>query len=126
MATQVGNGQRRHPAAEPFEHRADERRFVARHQHVVGALPRRIDGYRRNCPPRRNSRKLPTVGWTSAYCGLPVLRQREGVRVEPLYSEQLLLAVPPNHALSPLPGTVDLAQLKDEAFISVPTPSAAG
>jgi DNA-binding transcriptional LysR family regulator len=31
---------------------------------------------------------------------LPVLRQREGVRVQPLYSEPLMLAVPPNHALA--------------------------
>ncbi|MFS2056308.1 LysR substrate-binding domain-containing protein, partial [Variovorax sp. CT11-76] len=31
---------------------------------------------------------------------LPVLRQREGVQIVPLYSERLLLAVPPNHRLA--------------------------
>ena len=57
---------------------------------------------------------------------LPVLRQREGVRVVPLYSEQLLLAVPPNHALARCQAPVELAQLKDEAFISVPHPQRGG
>lgn len=57
---------------------------------------------------------------------LPVLRQREGVRVMPLYSEQLLLAVPPNHALARSNTPVELAQLKDEAFISIPHPQRGG
>ncbi len=57
---------------------------------------------------------------------LPVLRQREGVRVVPLYSEQLLLAVPPNHPLAGSDTPVELAQLKDEAFISVPHPQRGG
>ncbi|AZF07205.1 LysR family transcriptional regulator [Pseudomonas sp. R5-89-07] len=57
---------------------------------------------------------------------LPVLRQREGVRVLPLYSEPLLLAVPPGHPLARRDTPVELAQLKDEAFISVPHPQRGG
>lgn len=54
---------------------------------------------------------------------LPVLRQREGVRVVPLYSEQLLLAVPPNHGLAHSNAPIELGQLKDEAFIDPPSPA---
>ena len=57
---------------------------------------------------------------------LPVLRQRDGVRVVPLYSEQLLLAVPPHHALASSTRPIELAQLKDEAFISIPHPQRGG
>ena len=57
---------------------------------------------------------------------LPVLRQREGVRVTPLYSEQLLLAVPPDHPLAHRDTPVELVQLRDEAFISVPHPQRGG
>ncbi|AQT96322.1 MULTISPECIES: LysR family transcriptional regulator [Pseudomonas] len=57
---------------------------------------------------------------------LPVLRQREGVRVVPLYSEQLLLAVPPNHALARSQIPIELEQLRDEAFISIPHPQRGG
>ena len=57
---------------------------------------------------------------------LPVLRQREGVRVVPLYSEQLLLAVPPNHRLARSNAPIELWQLKDEAFISIPHPQRGG
>ncbi|MGH8447632.1 LysR family transcriptional regulator [Pseudomonas sp.] len=57
---------------------------------------------------------------------LPVLRQREGVRVEPLYSEQLLLAVPPIHPLANSNTPIELKQLKDEAFISIPHPQRGG
>lgn len=59
---------------------------------------------------------------------LPLLRQREGVQIAPLYSERLLLAVPPEHPLTmntPKSG-IDLAQLKDEAFISIPHPQRGG
>jgi DNA-binding transcriptional LysR family regulator len=59
---------------------------------------------------------------------LPVLRQREGVQIVPLYRERLLLAVPPNHRLAvdkSAPG-IDLAQLKNEAFISIPHPQRGG
>ncbi|QVW24383.1 LysR family transcriptional regulator [Pseudomonas hormoni] len=59
---------------------------------------------------------------------LPVLRQREGVQIVPLYSERLLLAVPPNHRLAVDKSAqgIDLAQLKDEAFISIPHPQRGG
>ncbi|MBD9613763.1 LysR family transcriptional regulator [Pseudomonas sp. PDM02] len=59
---------------------------------------------------------------------LPVLRQREGVQIVPLYSERLLLAVPPNHRLvvDKSAQGIDLAQLKDEAFISIPHPQRGG
>ena len=57
---------------------------------------------------------------------LPVLRQREGVHVEPIYKEQLLLAVPSNHTLARSNAPVDLEQLKDEAFISIPHPQRGG
>jgi len=56
---------------------------------------------------------------------LPVLRQREDVQVVPLYTERLLLAVPEDHRLG-LAEVVDLAQLKDEAFISIPHPQRGG
>ncbi len=59
---------------------------------------------------------------------LPVLRQREGVQIVPLYSERLLLAVPPNHRLAVDKSAqgIDLAQLKNEAFISIPHPQRGG
>ncbi|MBY8948001.1 LysR family transcriptional regulator [Pseudomonas sp. SH10-3B] len=57
---------------------------------------------------------------------LPVLRQRDGVRVMPLYSEQLLLAVPANHALARNRAPVELGQLRDEVFISIPHPQRGG
>ncbi|SEN47333.1 DNA-binding transcriptional regulator, LysR family [Pseudomonas sp. ok272] len=58
---------------------------------------------------------------------LPVLRQRAGVQVVPLYRERLLLAVPPGHrlAVDKYPA-IDLAHLKDEAFISIPHPQRGG
>ena len=57
---------------------------------------------------------------------LPVLRQREGVRIVPLYKEPLLLAVPPAHPLARHTSAIELAQLKDEAFISIPHPQRGG
>ncbi|UWF48257.1 LysR family transcriptional regulator [Pseudomonas sp. N3-W] len=59
---------------------------------------------------------------------LPVLRQREGVQIVPLYSERLLLAVPPNHRLAVDKSAqgIELGQLKDEAFISIPHPQRGG
>ena len=56
---------------------------------------------------------------------LPILRQREGIQVVPLFTEKLLLAVPTDHQLAAL-NTVDLAQLKDEAFVSIPHPQRGG
>jgi DNA-binding transcriptional LysR family regulator len=57
---------------------------------------------------------------------LPVLRQREGVRIVPLYKEPLLLAVPPTHPLARHSSAIELAQLKDQAFISIPHPQRGG
>lgn len=57
---------------------------------------------------------------------LPVLRQREGVRVVPLYTEPLALAVPADHPLACGNAAVELMQLKDEAFISIPHPQRGG
>ena len=57
---------------------------------------------------------------------LPVLRQREGVRVVPLYTEPLMLAVPKGHPLARSNAAVELAQLKDQAFISIPHPQRGG
>jgi DNA-binding transcriptional LysR family regulator len=59
---------------------------------------------------------------------LPVLRQCEGVQIVPLYCERLLLAVPPHHrlAVDNCARGIDLAQLKDEAFISIPHPQRGG
>jgi DNA-binding transcriptional LysR family regulator len=57
---------------------------------------------------------------------LPVLRQREGVHIMPLYKEPLLLAVPPAHPLTRHSSAIELAQLKDEAFISIPHPQRGG
>lgn len=50
---------------------------------------------------------------------LPVLRQHEGLCVQPLFEEPLLLAVCADH---PLAGatSVHLSQLRDEPFISIP------
>ncbi|MER2096645.1 MAG: LysR substrate-binding domain-containing protein [Pseudomonas qingdaonensis] len=50
---------------------------------------------------------------------LPVLRQHEGLCVQPLFDEPLLLAVAADHPLADEP-SVYLAQLRDEAFISIP------
>ncbi|MDP9506187.1 LysR family transcriptional regulator [Pseudomonas protegens] len=59
---------------------------------------------------------------------LPVLRQCEGVQIVPLFSEPLLLALPPQHplALDPPAHGVELAQLRNEAFISIPHPQRGG
>ena len=59
---------------------------------------------------------------------LPVLRQREGVQIIELYRERLLLAVPPGHALArntPEQG-IELRQLKELPFISIPHPQRGG
>jgi len=50
---------------------------------------------------------------------LPVLRQHEGVCVEALFVEPLLLAVADSHPLAGR-GSVQLAELREEAFISIP------
>jgi len=50
---------------------------------------------------------------------LPVLRQHEGLQVEPLFEEPLLLAVADSHPLAQR-DRVALAELREEAFISIP------
>ncbi|MDD0975061.1 LysR family transcriptional regulator [Pseudomonas fontis] len=50
---------------------------------------------------------------------LPVLRQHEGVEVTPLFEEPLLLALPEGHRLAG-EACVELRQLRDELFISIP------
>lgn len=50
---------------------------------------------------------------------LPVLRQHEGLCVEPLLAEPLLLAVADSHLLAQR-DSVRLAELREEAFISIP------
>lgn len=57
---------------------------------------------------------------------LPMLRQREGVRVVPWYTEPLALAVPAGHPLARGNAAVELMQLKHEAFISIPHPQRGG
>src|SRR6218665_1525255 len=49
---------------------------------------------------------------------LPVLRQHEGVEIQALFSERLLLAVAAEHPLATAE-SVQLRQLRDERFISV-------
>lgn len=50
---------------------------------------------------------------------LPVLRQHEALCIEPLFEEPLLLAVASDHPLAST-ATASLAQLREEAFISIP------
>ncbi|MDD1014226.1 LysR family transcriptional regulator [Pseudomonas rubra] len=50
---------------------------------------------------------------------LPVLRQHEGLCVQPLFEEPLMLAVAEQHPLA-RESRVCLAQLREEAFISIP------
>ncbi len=50
---------------------------------------------------------------------LPVLRQHPGIAIQPLYSEPLYLAVAAGHPLASAT-SVQLQQLSDERFISIP------
>ncbi len=125
MATQVGNGQLgtlrlSHSSTVPMS----------------GALLHGISSWLERCPgvsmdiaKLSSEAQLEEIAEGRLEVGLlrlPVLRQREGVHVQPLYTEQLMLAVPPNHALAGSTTPVRLAQLKDEAFISVPHPQRGG
>ena len=125
MATQVGNGQLgtlrlSHSSTVPMS----------------GPLLQGISNWLKRCPgvsmdivQLSSEAQLEEIADGRLEVGLlrlPVLRQREGVRVVPLYSEQLLLAVPPDHALARSTAPVALAQLKDEAFISIPHPQRGG
>lgn len=105
---------------------------------MSGRLLRAISGYLEQCPGAlmdiatlSSEAQLEEVAEGRLDIGLlrlPVLRQREGVQITPLFSERLLLALPPGHplALSPPERGVDLAQLRDEAFISIPHPQRGG
>ncbi|MFC6296219.1 LysR family transcriptional regulator [Pseudomonas sp. CCM 7893] len=127
MATQVGNGQLgtlrlSHSSTVPMS----------------GRLLQGISTYLERCPgvsmdivKLSSEAQLEEIADGRLDAGLlrlPVLRQREGVRIVPLYSERLLLAVPPNHPLAQdtPAGGIDLAQLRDEAFISIPHPQRGG
>ena len=125
MATQVGNGERgtlrlSHSSTVPMS----------------GPLLQGISTWLERCPgvsmdivKLSSEAQLEQIADGRMDVGLlrlPVLRQREGVRVVPLYSEQLLLAVPPNHALARSHSPIALEQLKDEAFISIPHPQRGG
>lgn len=125
MATQIGNGQLgtlrlSHSSTVPMS----------------GALLQGISTWLERCPgvsmdivKLSSEAQLEEIADGRLDVGLlrlPVLRQREGVRVAPLYSEQLLLALPPNHPLAHSNAPVELEQLKDEAFISLPHPQRGG
>ena len=125
MTTQIGNGQRgtlrlSHSSTVPMS----------------GALLHGISTWLERCPgvsmdivKLSSEAQLEEIADGRLEVGvlrLPVLRQREGVRVTPLYSEQLLLAVPPNHGLARSNAPIELEQLKDEAFISIPHPQRGG
>ena len=56
---------------------------------------------------------------------LPLLHRRPGVQLLPLFSEPLLLAVAAGHPLAEQ-ASVSLAELADEAFISIPHPQRGG
>jgi len=125
MATQVGNGQLgtlrlSHSSTVPMS----------------GALLQGISTWLERCPgvsmdiaKLSSEAQLEEIADGRLDVGLlrlPVLRQREGVRVVPLYNEPLVLAVPPSHPLACSDGAVELARLKDEAFISIPHPQRGG
>lgn len=127
MATQVGNGQLgtlrlSHSSTVPMS----------------GRLLRAISGYLEQCPgASMDIVKLSSEAQLEALAEgrldigllrLPVLRQREGVRITPLFSERLLLAVPPDHplTLNTCEKGIDLAILKDQVFISIPHPQRGG
>ncbi|MEO6680963.1 MAG: LysR family transcriptional regulator [Pseudomonas sp.] len=127
MATQVGNGQLgtlrlSHSSTVPMSGRL--LRFVSTYldQHA---------GVSMDIVKLSSEAQLEELAEGRLDIGLlrmPVLRQREGVQIIPLYSERLLLAVPPNHrlAVDNAGHGIDLAQLKDESFISIPHPQRGG
>ena len=125
MATQVGNGERgtlrlSHSSTVPMS----------------GPLLQGISTWLERCPgvsmdivKLSSEAQLEDIADGRLEVGLlrlPVLRQREGVRIVPLYKEPLLLAVPPTHPLARHSSAIELAQLKDQAFISIPHPQRGG
>ena len=125
MATQVGNGQLgtlrlSHSSTVP----------------ISGVLLQGISTWLERCPGASmdiaklsSEAQLEEIAEGRLDVGLlrlPVLHQREGVRVVPLYEEQVLLAVPADHRLAHSDAPVELAQLTQEAFISIPHPQRGG
>jgi DNA-binding transcriptional LysR family regulator len=96
---------------------------------LTGLLLDRLGGYLRDNPgvsleiaQQSSEAQLEDIAAGRLDIGLlrlPVLRQHEGVVLHELFSETLLLAVAAEH---PLAGAaqVDLAQLREERFISIP------
>lgn len=125
MATQVGNGQL-------GTLRLSHSSTVPMSGHLLKAIStwlERCPGVSMDIVKLSSEAQLEEIAEGRLEVGLlrlPVLRQREGVRVVPLYSEQLVLAVPPDHALARSNAPVELEQLKDEVFISIPHPQRGG
>ncbi|MNO66490.1 HTH-type transcriptional regulator CatM [compost metagenome] len=96
---------------------------------LTGLLLDRLGGYLRDNPgvsleiaQQSSEAQLEDIAAGRLDIGLlrlPVLRQHEGVVLHELFSETLLLAVAAEH---PLAGAaqVELAQLREERFISIP------
>lgn len=125
MATQVGNGQL-------GTLRLSHSSTVPMSGHLLKAIStwlERCPGVSMDIVKLSSEAQLEEIAEGRLEVGLlrlPVLRQREGVRVVPLYSEQLVLAVPPDHVLARSNAPVELEQLKDEVFISIPHPQRGG
>ncbi|WP_455910890.1 LysR family transcriptional regulator [Pseudomonas putida] len=125
MATQVGNGQL-------GTLRLSHSSTVPMSGHLLKAIStwlERCPGVSMDIVKLSSEAQLEEIAEGRLEVGLlrlPVLRQREGLRVVPLYSEQLVLAVPPDHALARSNAPVELEQLKDEVFISIPHPQRGG
>ncbi|MEO8489097.1 LysR family transcriptional regulator [Pseudomonas sp.] len=125
MATQVGNGERgtlrlSHSSTVPMSGPL---------LHGISTWLERCPGVSMDIVKLSSEAQLQEIADGRLEVGLlrlPVLRQREGVRVEPLFSEQLLLAVPPKHPLARSQAPIEWEQLKDEAFISIPHPQRGG
>ncbi|MGK9417416.1 LysR family transcriptional regulator [Pseudomonas cedrina] len=125
MATQVGNGER---GTLRLSHSSTVPMSGALLQ-GIGTWLERSPGVSMDIAKLSSEAQLQDIADGRLDVGLlrlPVLRQRDGVRVVPLYSEPLWLAVPPNHPLVGSHTPVELAQLKDEAFISIPHPQRGG
>lgn len=118
MATEVGNGQRgtlrlSHSSTVPVSGR-----LLA----AISAYIEQQPGVSLDIGKLSSEAQLEALAEGRLDIGLlrlPVLRQREGIQVVPLFTERLLLAVPAGHRLVDS-ATVELAQLKDEPFISIP------
>lgn len=125
MATQIGNGQRgtlrlSHSSTVPL---------VGRLLSGISAWLQRCPGVSMDINQLSSEAQLEEIAEGRLEVGLlrlPVLRQREGVRVVPLYREQLLLAVPPEHPLAQADEPVEVARLEHESFISIPHPQRGG